>query len=374
MRQQLIRLLPRTDYDFSALPGGTLVANLPLVQNIDLSQWGTSALLVRVESAVLTSGSSFRIDARAVAPTDQDPAQFFRGRIVGTVHQTATAATPPLLLRTRLADNVGAAISLFLSVDQQTTGDLKFTISVDLLVQEPAVGWSPTELGPKLTLWLDQRDQFEVSGFYSDWGDQSPGGTLDFTQGTAGNRPAAGVAINELSAPSFDGTTDSMGSSVLSDFISASSYHVFVVLRAQTITGTDPTAYFNDGVIADIGLGWWGLYLKDNGAAYEAVGFHFHAGLAQAAASGITLANDCLIEWSFDGSTIRCRVDDNAVAQASAGNVGNVASTVSLGIGASGSIHFDGAIAAVLVCNVHLSATESENVRAYLSSRYGVPA
>ena len=376
MRHQVIPLLPKTDYDFSSLSGPTRITDLPLVQNIDISQWGTGTLVVRLHDGTdLKSLGSFRIDARTVAPSDEEPGVFFRGPIIGTVRQSSVDLNPPSLLLTRLADHAGVAMSLFLTVDQIVTTDLIFIISIDLVVQELAVGWTPAELGSKVTLWLDQRDQIAVSGAYADWGDQSPGGTSDFTQGTAANRPVAGVTLNGFEAPSFDGTNDSMGSGILSNFISASGYHVFVVLRAVAIAGTNGTVYLNDGVIADGGAGWWGLYLKDNGGAYEAHGFHWDSGVKEAVATGFVLGADCLLEWSFDGSVIRCSLGDGGdVNTTGVGNVGSLANPVSIGTGASSSLFLNGAVAAVLVCNVRLLDTEIRNVRAYLSSRYGVTA
>lgn len=377
MRSQLVRLLPRTDYDFSVLSAGTVLANIPLVQNVDISQWGTGTLIVRVHSDDTKVGNSFRIDARSVAPTDEDPARFFRGGIVATVLLALPPGVSSIVgaYETRLTDNAGVAISLFLSVNKAVGGTHSVTVSVDLLLQERAVGWTPAALGSRLTLWLDQRDQVSVSGAYSDWGDQSPGGNQDFTQGTAGNRPAEGAEINGFSAPSFDGSSDSMGSSLLSAFISASAYHVFVVLRAKTISGTNGTVYLNNGVIADGGAGWWGLYLKLNGADYEAHGFHWDTGVKEAVATGFVPTTDCLVEWSFDGSSIRCRIGGSPeVTTTGIGNVGSLTNPVSIGTGPAGSLFLDGAIAAVLVCNARLSDAEIRNTRGYLSSRYGVPA
>lgn len=45
-----------------------------------------------------------------------------------------------------------------------------------------------------------------------------------------------------------------------------------------------------------------------------------------------------------------------------------------LGTGATGAPYFDGSIAALIVCDTYLSATDRQNVRSYLSSKFGVPA
>jgi hypothetical protein len=373
MRHRVIRLLQKTDYDFSGLVAGTSVVNLPLAQNISLADWGTGALMVRVHAVNLQTGSSFRVDARTVAPTSEAPGNFFRGPIIATVAAQQGLVTAPALLRTRLASQAGAAMSLFLSVFQEKVGPLTFTISIDLLLQERADGWTPAELGTKLRLWLDQRDLVAVSGAYSDWGDQSLA-AQDFTQGTSTLRPLTGSAINSWPAPEFDGTNDYFGRSALSNFVSATAYHVFAVVRAQTVTGTNATAYLNNGIVGDFGIGWWGLYLKTNGSNREVHGFHWDSNLRDAIASGLKLDEDALIEWSYDGTTLRCQVGGGPVATAVGGGaIGSLADPVRVGTGANGGLYLDGAIASILVCDAYLSGGEARSARDYLSSKYGVP-
>ncbi len=375
MRHGVIRLLPRTDYNFSDLGANTSVTNVPLAQDVSLRSWGGGTLLVRVHAVTLSGGSSVRVDAKSVAPCAEEPASFFRGAVVGTVVIVEGSVTAPSLRRGRLAAGVGNALSLFLTVSKSSAGTLTFTISVDLVVQELSGGWTPAELGSKLRLWLDERDQVAVSGTYSDWGDQSPSGSQDFTQGTADNRPLVGSTVNDFPAPNFDGTNDSMAANALSNFVAAAAYHVFVVFRAHGIAGSNPTAYLNDAVMADGGAGWWGLYLKNNAGTYEAHGFHWDSTLREAVASPLNLNTDTLVEWSYDGSTLRCRIAGGTTATgAGSGNIGDLSNTVSVGIGPAGSVYFKGRIAAAIVCNESLSGVEVQNVRDFLASRYGVAA
>jgi hypothetical protein len=258
------------------------------------------------------------------------------------------------------------------------SGSFLFTISVDLVLQEGAGdGWTPAELGGALTLWLQEEDLVEVSGVsggYSDWGDQSAANN-DWKQGTASLRPATGASLNYFPAPMFDGSNDYLASSPLSSFVAANAYHVFVVLRATGVAGTNPTAYLNDGVIADVGEGWWGLYLKTVAGEVQAHGFHWDSNLRDAIGLGLELGNDALVEWSYDGTTLRCQVGGGVVATAAGGgSIGYLGENVRIGNGASGSLFFKGVVAAIVVCNAYLPSVDVRNVRDYLSSKYGVPA
>lgn len=375
MRSRLIRLLPKTDFNFSALPAASTIAELPLAQNVDVSGTRGGTLMVRVHAVALPTESYFRLDARVVAPTDDAPATIFKERTVATVvaHQVSTSA--PSLLHGRLAAGTGAYLSLYLSVFKDKPDSLTFTISVDLLMEEADDDWTPASLGSKLRLWLDQRDLVLVSGAYSDWGDQSAADN-GFTQATASLRPASGQLVNYFAAPDFDGTDDLMAGEQLSDYVSASAYHVFVVLRADVVTGTNPTIYFNHGVIADNDIGWWGLYLSSAGAPLVTVnGFHWAGALRNAAATGLRTGNDALVEWSYDGTTIRCQVGTHPVATAvGGGSIGNTTNVVRLGFGANGGLYLNGRIASIIVCNAYLSSGEARSVRDYLASKYGVAA
>lgn len=375
MRNKLVRLLPRTAYDFTPLAKTTSLTNIALALNVDVSRWGAGTLLIRLHAINMSSPlSSFRVDAVDVAPTDQDPSVFFQNGTVGSATIPGSAVSPALY-RARLAPDSAAFISVYLSVFQQGSGALSFTISIDLLLHE-GLGWTPADLGSQLTLWLDQRDQVVVSDRYSGWGDESL--TLNtFNQTTAGNRPVVGSRINGFAAPSFDGTADFMISNNLSSFVAATGYHVFAVFAAVAIAGVNPTVYLNDGVIADGNAGWWGLYLKLNGTTAEVHGFHWDntLGACDANAGGLSLGTNSLVEWSYDGSLIRCQVGANVVATASSPNgIGSLANPVNVGTGAATSKLLNGPIASIIVCNSHLQPTDVTNIRDYLSSKYWVQA
>ncbi|MBZ0119251.1 MAG: hypothetical protein K8H88_19815 [Sandaracinaceae bacterium] len=370
MSARVVTVLERKDFDFLDLAAG-VTAQAPIRLGLPLGIVGRAVMVVRVHAATLTSGSSFRVDARAEAPTEEDPAQFFRGPIVATAVVTSSSVSVPQAITCPLA-GPSASLSFFLSATQsKPAGGIKFAISVDVLVADAMSEWTPLDLS-SVTLWLDERDLVRVGELYSDWGDQSPLGN-DFTQGTSSLRPKSGLSINDRPAPDFDGSDDSMAASALSSFVPATQYHTFVVLRAESISGTNATSYLNDGVIADGGAGWWGIYLRTSAGVPEVLAFHWGGGDRYAVGTGLVLGQDTLVEASFDGATIRCQVSGEPIGTQTAGAIGDLTNAVKLGNGAA-AVYFDGVIASVIVCKTYLGTAERAAVRAYLSSKYGVAA
>lgn len=367
-------VLARTDYDFSSLSASTSTGPIQLCHNLASVGAGRGVLRLRIHAANLPAGASFRVDGRAVAPTQQDPTLYFRGRVVTTVVATSTTVSPPQVLECPLADGFGGCLALFLTVKQGgIASTLTFTISAELELDDRVSGWSPLALGSKLRLWVDEHDLIAMSGAYSDWGDQSAAGN-DFTQGTASLRPATGAEINQYAAPDFDGNDDYLASNTLASFVQASAYHVFAVFRPDKINGVNGTSYLNDAVISDTGAGWWGLYLKNDAGTPKVLGFHWGSGQHVATAVGVDTATDTLVEWSYDGSTIRVQVGGEAVATAAATGIGYLGEVVRIASGPAGGIYLDGRTAAFIVCNQYLSEPERLSIRGYLAAKYGLPS
>lgn len=362
-----IPLLERSDYDFSSVgAGGTVV--IPLRQSVGVQAFGSGTLLFRLHAASLPTGASIQLEVRGVAPTDEDPATFFRGPLLAVAELTSASVAPTL--STGAARIWSANVAAFLRVRQGPGGGtFTFTVSADLDLSPQLVTWSPLDLGDKLRLWLDARDQVVVNGVVSDWGDQSAANN-DFSMNTsAGRRPLYGVTINGQPAPSFDGTDDYMESGQLGTFISASAYHVFLVVRFDSITLNGQFSFNNHNIFADVAAAWC---VAVGTPGVQAM--HWDTGPQTTPAIPVVAGVDYLIEWSFDGATIRCQVGAAAAQSIAAGNVVATNNAVRLGFGYAGAGYLDGCIASVVCSNQYLAAVDVQNVRAYLSTRYGVPA
>jgi len=140
MTGKVITVLDRTDYNYTNMGTGGGTVELPIAQNIDVSQYRECTLLVRLHALSLANaGSSIAIRARRVAPTEEDPAVFFRDQSISwtvTAGQADVASTPKLLNVT-VGPNTGGWISLFLVVTQGSAGTtLTATLSADLSLKD----------------------------------------------------------------------------------------------------------------------------------------------------------------------------------------------------------------------------------------------
>lgn len=133
----IVPVLERTDYNFTGTVAGSM-AEIPIAQNIDVSQYRECTLLVRVHALSFASaGSTIALRARRVAPTEEDPAVFFRDQSTSWAVTVTQGDTAPRLLNVTVGPNTGGWISLFLVVTQGTTGNtLTATLSADLSLKD----------------------------------------------------------------------------------------------------------------------------------------------------------------------------------------------------------------------------------------------
>jgi len=369
-----MRVLERRAFDFSSVPAKTTIGPWPLAERVPVGHAGSIVASLRLHAAVFPTGAVARLDVIAVAPTCEDPAQDFTGPVVAAFEILSTAPVPGLQV-SPLGDRFGSHVSLLLTVTQSGDGGtFRFTVSFDLRVLEHAGAWSPLALGSKLKCWLDERDQVLVSGAVSTWGDQSPGGTVDFAQTPAGNRPSGAGRVNGLAAPDFDGTDDSMVCTVQTSALWASSGgHLLAVVDTTGATLiADQANVWQEGVIlSSNGAGWFGLGWSDGGPRGYAYDGSFNA---TPRVTGI-LSGAHLFDFWLANGTLSLRIDGGAAV--TVGGIGTLTSdesSVNIGYAYGTSLWLGGRIASMIICNAALSSEEQEAARLYLSSKYGVPA
>ncbi|MBZ0120717.1 MAG: hypothetical protein K8H88_27230 [Sandaracinaceae bacterium] len=137
MSGRVLRILSRTDYDYSSLGASASTAEIPIALDVDVSGSRETTLLVRAHSQALQSTAAFTIVTRASAPTDQDPNAYFRDASPLTTTALAATATP-FLTRITVPANAGAWLSVFIKATQGTTGgaSVKGTFSIDLSLKD----------------------------------------------------------------------------------------------------------------------------------------------------------------------------------------------------------------------------------------------
>lgn len=367
MASVTLQLLEPRTFDFSVgySVGGTYV--VPLAQKIDVTRFGSADILLRLHDGTLATGNGcVQLLLTEAAPTAQDPRATFQGAVVGVAGLEALTAPG---LATGMANFRTAAVAAYLVFVQPSVGqafDLGvLTISADLVLKDSRVQWTPAQLGSKLRLWTDHRDQTIVSGAVSTWGDES-GNADNFTQGTAANRPAPGL-LNRWAALVFNGTNSHMGAP--NPVLSVSGYHVFAVVTPTGAFAAPGANLYNDPLIFGDTQTYYGMIVNTSGLTV----WHYQGGYINTPHLPIMSNHRYLVEWSYDGAKIRCRLNAGAISTVSAGNVAVVSNPPQLGQGFATGGFFHGTIASVIVSNAFLTSNEAGSVRAYLSSKYGVP-
>ncbi len=136
-----LTLLERTDFSYTNLGVSAATGEIPLVQNIDISQWVEATLLVRVHAGSLgVNGQKYNVILRSVLPSSEEPNAFFRDEAAELANieiVVADTAGAPTLLQEAVADNAGAMCSLFLVATQGSqAGSVNATLSIALSLKD----------------------------------------------------------------------------------------------------------------------------------------------------------------------------------------------------------------------------------------------
>jgi hypothetical protein len=143
--QSLIRLLPTTRYDFSALRGGTIM--VPIAQRIDVLGFEVAALQLRVLSGQLPPGSAVKV---LLADDGYDPdvpdAPLIQTQLP-TREDIASIELPPATvfpfyqtLSTPIPGKLGRMMAVLVSFDGGEDGGPSVVLSMDLLLTGRLVG------------------------------------------------------------------------------------------------------------------------------------------------------------------------------------------------------------------------------------------
>jgi hypothetical protein len=341
----------------------------PLLNGIDVSAYGTGEVVLRLHSGNIGSSSlagQVLLQLVETAPTDQDPPLTrFQGQAIasagiigGTGPQVATGFAN---LR---SSHVNAVLWFLLPAGPPYTL-AQIVVSADLVLRNGRDQWTPARLGSQLTLWTDQRDQTLVSGVLSNWGDES-GNANNLTQGTQANRPTM-TTLNGWSAPSFNGSSLFMGATT-GGVLGLGGYHVFTVFSPSALAAPTGQVYNDTLLLGDTGT-WYGLTVNTSGVT----GWHYNSSWLNTPYIPVLAGYWYLVEWSYDGVNIRCRVSSGSPTSIASGGLGYNANPPYIGHG-GGTGYLQGTIASIIGCNQYLASNDAQAVRAYLSSKYGVAA
>lgn len=226
-------------------------------------------------------------------------------------------------------------------------------------------------LSPELL--LDERGQTIATGV-SSWANQGTAGGAA-TQGTGANQPAQ-TTINGHACPNFDGTNDSLTTTVpASDFATTTEYEILTVVKVDTLSGSVPaaaSAWYNDRSIfqsATPGNAAIGLVSTRYGVAAgkgtspwdrSMVGPAYNDGLPH------------IVSQRYVGGNLITSIDGGPERSKAATTSTPLGGFLNIGVNYGGAAPFDGQIATLFARKTVLTTEERAAAIAYLANKYGV--
>lgn len=217
------------------------------------------------------------------------------------------------------------------------------------------------------TLQLDLDPDVLTAGVVGTFANSGPaGGTFTAAGGVRPTCVAAG--LNGHNGLSFDGTDDTMASTLTgANILDADGYVFFAVVTIDAINTDSAAAYDNDAVIS-VGSEYVGMHLRST-PSFEA--YHWD-GAEKKSVVTVATGSPLLLQQRYDGSKIYGRVGSAAeAAGTTAGSVADLTGTLQLGRD-DGTSYFDGTLWRLLAFDSSLSAADIILVRARLAGLYGV--
>jgi hypothetical protein len=208
----------------------------------------------------------------------------------------------------------------------------------------------------------------------SPWsGVASAGGSSGRNLTEATNPPTTGTAVNGLTPASFDGTNDQLGGGTFTTFYDADGYGGWALVNIVTITTNSGSSYLNDAIVSDTG-GVHEIFLTDNGAGTVQVGIsHYNDTTFPTAQTAIATGAWKAVQWKFDGTNIKIRVNGGTRASTAAGgNLSATGTNLRLGGNYNATVFTQLDYLDVGTVDYSPSDAEEDNVLSYLRSRYAL--
>lgn len=195
----------------------------------------------------------------------------------------------------------------------------------------------------------------------SPWvGSPSAGVSGDNDLSEATNPPAAGATVNGRTPADFDGTNDELDAEgTANTYFNAQTLSGWILFNADAVNTNNATTYENDCLITTRPSAYFTVFLKSTGE----IGIRFVPTAESIVTSTFTIGAWQLVQWKYDGATIRIRVNGGAWQSAAAtGNFGDLANTLHFGTNYSVSAIFDGKILEIGLTDIVLSDGTFDNI------------
>lgn len=203
----------------------------------------------------------------------------------------------------------------------------------------------------------------------SPWvGTASAGASGGRTLTEATNPPAAGAAVNGHAPADFDGSNDKLASALtLGDFISSSHWSMWALAWVDNAfaSGGAGTLYTNPAFFVDTPNAYLTAGFSSDGMAL----YHNAAEYAVAQATGAW----ALLQWKYDGTDIKLRVNAGAWVGTNSTNIPDVTGTMLMGVRYDGGTTFlDGKILDFGVADSLINDATFDDILSYARAQYAL--
>lgn len=191
---------------------------------------------------------------------------------------------------------------------------------------------------------------------------------------TGGSPPTAGTPVNGYAPAAFDGVAKYMDADgTANDYMTAAAYSGWALVKVNAITTNDATAYNNEAISIFAGSAYFGVVLKSTGVVKV---FAYDTGLGDfnGPEAAITTGAWALVQWKYDGTNLKIRVNNGAWTSLARSNLPGAFSTEVVYVGYNPNVakYFNGEILDRAWSKVALSDADFDNVRSYCNARYGL--
>jgi hypothetical protein len=194
-------------------------------------------------------------------------------------------------------------------------------------------------------------------------------GTQALSSGTAG--PTAGPLLNGMTTASFNGTSAYLSGAVVPTFMAPAAFSGWALVNVNAIKSNSTDWYANDGIVCSGGSTYFGVYLRDDGAATVTVGLGLLATTTRTVATTVAKNTWQLVQWRSNGVVMSIRVNGGAWATTDTGPAG-LGGPLEVGRNPLGTGFLQGQLADLGLAAATLADLDFDAVRSYATSRYGM--
>lgn len=215
-----------------------------------------------------------------------------------------------------------------------------------------------------LTGWW--RGSYDGSGTWSGTASAGSSGTRSLVELT--NKPSSGTAVNGFNPATFDGVNDKLGGAAVSTYMTVAAYAGWALVNVSSISTNSAAPALYDNVTIWSNGAFGGLVLRSTGTVTL---FHFD-GSQQEVAASFSTATWQLVQWKYDGTNLKVRVNGGARSSTAAGSLSDLTSTFYLSNRYDGTADLPADVLEVGLIDSALSDANEDNVLSYARSRYAL--